>query len=530
MIRKLADRLGALRWTRQQRSRLYSADDLLAGEASSADLARILPLVLDGGTRPEVAQRARERIAELLARLSPAELIAAEKAFRDVPFTLPVWFSPAGHYRYDRQHTDLLRRIAALSEEDVSVYGLLSFHESGYVREAALDRLAAIADGSELPFVVLRLNDWVEPVAALARRAFHDRLTPEYGEQLIAHRELIRRLQRAGRRDLAGAAAAAERIMVSTGDLRWLEDDLTAADHRVRSHAFRLARSAPSLAASSVLESALNDPHPPIRLWALRSLPEVLSGEPLVAHVERATGDSDRRVRLEALALLRDVAAVAAEERLEAALLDHNSGVREFARYWLAKAGERDFAAVYRAALSARGSTLLGAIGGLGETGDTTDAARIESYLAASGARVRAAAVAALARLDGARYRRRFLELLTDPSGRVVRAAVEALRPHIRLLGPAALLSLPETHPQAIRSGLRLARELNRWDTLEIVLTLSAQGDRAANETQRAIDRWLAVANRSFGALEPEQRLRLEALVGATPYRRDELLFALRSG
>jgi hypothetical protein len=44
---------------------------------------------------------------------------------------------------------------------------LASCHPNGYVREAALHGLST-NDERTLPFVLLRLNDWVAPIRSLA--------------------------------------------------------------------------------------------------------------------------------------------------------------------------------------------------------------------------------------------------------------------------------------------------------------------------------------------------------------------------
>lgn len=48
------------------------------------------------------------------------------------------------------------------------VLGGLSFHPNGYVREAAVKRLASVSDSSEVRFLLLRLNDWVPEVREAA--------------------------------------------------------------------------------------------------------------------------------------------------------------------------------------------------------------------------------------------------------------------------------------------------------------------------------------------------------------------------
>jgi hypothetical protein len=58
-----------------------------------------------------------------------------------------------------------LSRFTAFGDSEVGVLGVASFHANGYVREAAVTRLAALESELALALLLLRLNDWVDPVA-----------------------------------------------------------------------------------------------------------------------------------------------------------------------------------------------------------------------------------------------------------------------------------------------------------------------------------------------------------------------------
>ena len=69
-------------------------------------------------------------------------------------------------------------------------------HRSGYVREAAVRGLAASEDGRALPYVILRLNDWVSDVQAAARTALEAFLRPEFAAHLVSAQPLLWALER----------------------------------------------------------------------------------------------------------------------------------------------------------------------------------------------------------------------------------------------------------------------------------------------------------------------------------------------
>ena len=103
------------------------------------------------------------------------------------------------------ERRQLQRQTAALAELPANslLTALASLHGSGYVREAALRRLIDGDDGSEVPFLLLRCNDWVPAIAQLAQAGIRARLRPEYARHLLHSYRLIELLQHAQRNALS---------------------------------------------------------------------------------------------------------------------------------------------------------------------------------------------------------------------------------------------------------------------------------------------------------------------------------------
>ncbi|MBW3597624.1 MAG: hypothetical protein KY475_10150, partial [Planctomycetes bacterium] len=55
----------------------------------------------------------------------------------------------------------IVSSLAIGTRPATSVLGLASFHPSGYVRHQAVRLLAEVRGGSELPYLLIRQNDWV---------------------------------------------------------------------------------------------------------------------------------------------------------------------------------------------------------------------------------------------------------------------------------------------------------------------------------------------------------------------------------
>ncbi len=112
------------------------------------------------GRRREVNQSAEQLLALLLQSLRSSELPALDDQMRGYG---PWWAS------WDRIEPADVRRLKQTASTWATL-AVLSMHRSGYVREAALRRLAETNDGTELPYLFIRLNDWVAEIRVSQNR------------------------------------------------------------------------------------------------------------------------------------------------------------------------------------------------------------------------------------------------------------------------------------------------------------------------------------------------------------------------
>ncbi len=122
----------------------------------------LLPLALDQDVRPATA--AAEAIARLSAKVPPHRLPGLDEELRWWPGYLREL--DAGPWR-DIGPDDLVR-FERFGPGGQGLLRAASAHWNGFVRQAAVERLAREADGAELPFLLVRLNDWVWQVRSAA--------------------------------------------------------------------------------------------------------------------------------------------------------------------------------------------------------------------------------------------------------------------------------------------------------------------------------------------------------------------------
>src|SRR3954447_18043505 len=105
------------------------------------------------GTPVEIAA-VGEAIGSLLSSATTEDLFRLDTSIREYAF----WTADDSPWR-----RFAVSRVPAESNAvaNIVLLKLLSMHADGYLREVALRSLNAIHDGSEIPFLLLRLNDWV---------------------------------------------------------------------------------------------------------------------------------------------------------------------------------------------------------------------------------------------------------------------------------------------------------------------------------------------------------------------------------
>ena len=341
-------------------------------------------------------------IQEIVDRCGPLELAQLDWTVRRVS----EWRGPAVP----------AINLVAVARGLTGVLGVMSFHASGHVREAAVRILGTSLDPQALPFLLIRLNDWVSPVRAAATEVVRDRLVPSHVATLVWCLPLIYRLREQSRGDHEQVVQAMLDLLRRPECRSELQAGLRARDRQTRHLSFKLLAEGGGSDLVGVMEAASHAEDTTLRLRAAQWLREHLVAESLQAALDRLLEDRFMPVRREALYGFVERLPGWAKGRLRAGLLDPHVSIRELARFHLRGPGETDHAELYRRLLNAPDGTLAVAIAGLGETGVAADAPAVSKYLADADPRVRRAAVRSLSRLDPDGHNGELLAAVADES------------------------------------------------------------------------------------------------------------------
>lgn len=467
-----------------------------------------------------VASRA---VGTLLSRLTDEELPALDELMRGSSCD-ETW------RRLTPRHLAMAQRPG---NTDSLLLQLASLHGNGFVREEAVRRLGLFRHGGELPYLMLRLNDWVPQIRQAASAAVLERLEPDGIDAFVKALALVDRLEKAQRADHRDVLQGISELLVNRAARLPMVAAMRSPSKTVRRVSLRLLTRGGRDDLLEIVMAALSAMDPIVRTWAVRAAATGLDRNHVRRALEALRVDRSALVRRECLRQWVSLFPGEAVDALTTALLDRSGVVRAEARYHLATLTDHDAAAYYRDAITTSvPPALAAALAGLGETGSPPDAQRLAPYLSHPLVRVRWAAVRYLLRLGGDQYLDAVAHTVLDVAPSVSRQASKALRPHGARVGRAWLSNAFETSTaRHVRENLLdLSSALPKWERIMCLLGAVCDRDEAVAARARAgVALWDAQYNVSQSVPSRDQLATLDAaLTAAEPALVPETVASIR--
>lgn len=494
LVGQLADDSGA--WLGRSRKMVRSLRALGALSEPAAIPSIVRYLLADDQT---VAGETAIVVENLYVRMSPELLPTLDERIRAESywgFQSERWRTLAGNV-VDRFRADPTHALAL---------GLISCHASGYVRQAAVESLEReITSGAEIPFLLLRLDDWVPAVRQRAEQAVARRLTDSYRHAYFENLWLIARL---GSRLRASASPALARIeSLLRADAKALVGGALGSESR-RARRFGVSLALEALTGSdletagAVLGQVIESGDPAARLqatcWLAKPTTTLHLQRQFLPRLLHDRSVAVRRVALGWCATKQPGSHVAI---LHGALLDESSMIRSIAQFHLPKLEEINLRSFYREAVSqSERPRLKAALGGLGETGVAADAELLLPLVDAPEPKIRKAALGALAKLALETHLEVFVNALQSGSPSVSRQARIALERHASIVGAdrLAMIFAETPHPHVRRQTLALMDRLSKWQKLPILIEIFAESESSLRMTaENYLRSWLSSYNRT---------------------------------
>jgi len=443
----------------------------------------------------------------VLLRIRPAKLLDIDERIR-------LW----SHWAFKDWPGDGCDLVDIASAEADIRQSLLFFqvgHRDGRVRERSLGLLPDFPGALSLAAALIRCNDW-SPVVRHRAEEMVQRLL------VVCDVESVRRMLPLAKRIAQGGRVSGEWL----ADVlhAWLKkhpdvvfDMLDNPDRTTRAWGYELLASIDTARFVELLGKAVLDPDPRIALWAMRQARVNLSSERYREALLRAIKARHPIVRQHAWRGYGDIEPSLSRDLLERGLMDGSRGVRTFTAYLLRQHFAEDAAAHWRAHID-HGETRirLGALVSLLDVASEDDRSRFAGLLFSSSPRVRALALRGYLKAKGVVSDSELVSLLNDEhksvrlelSSSVKRGEIGLTLPRVTgLLGCGTL----STH--GLQFLRQLTRALNKWDQLELVLTLEPDSPETIAWWEEVRDDWLNT--NSYSPLGAERRKRLLDLIAS---------------
>ncbi|MER5762271.1 hypothetical protein [Streptomyces sp. NPDC002082] len=347
-----------------------------------------------------------------------------------------------------------VRSAAPLGPEAVgSLTATALCHWDGRIRERAV----AEATGTPelLPLVVLRCADWTPQVREAARHVVAQALRDSGEDTLRALTPMVMHL--AKRRQGQWAVGAFEAALREPRHAAVRAELCSHRDLRTRRTAVRITlEAAGAFTAPALARRAAGEPDAVLRhLWTQAALAAMAARGPEDSAVDALLASRTGSVRAAGVTSLRAAGRAGEAPRY---LADPSAAVRACARWLLRQHGAEARTAYLRMCAD---SPAPGAVLGLAECGEPSDAAVLTCLLGHRDGPVRAAAVAGLRLLGGpgpGPGTEALAALLDDPSAAVLREVTRSLRPVAGRLpaGPLVARTVRDRPAHVRAAALRL--------------------------------------------------------------------------
>jgi hypothetical protein len=365
--------------------------------------------------------------------------------------------------------------LAQLAEQ-VSAAGIAPFaaDHNGRIREAAMQRCAALNQPDLLPIAASRLNDWVDQVRDAARAAVLALAPACSPEALLGILPGVVALNRARRSDHSAWIDAFEALLVTRLSAQDFAAGIASPDIATSRAAFQLARRSGNISHDELVALALDQRNDILLAQGALALIGELPPPSRSPWYARMATSHFLLLRVAALQARLEDGAAAADALAVATLSDRAASMRDVAMRYL-RGRAYDIRGFYRDLLlnsDTPARPACAALAALAGMQSSDDLPLVQSFVVAATPAVRAAALAAWLRLAPGSKDEIALLALRDPAPGLRRFAMTVARKHRAFIPfeEARAILMP------LRDYGRLLRlvEMDRGQWLDTLVQLAA--------------------------------------------------------
>jgi HEAT repeat protein len=448
-----------------------------------------LLLSKDEGTKLKSAKM----LNSVMSTLNSSQLIKVDKMFRARD-------SYSWKYNWSNKKPEKLFHPLMTEGETLTILGLSSFHPNGYFREKAIKKLSQMNTGFEIPYLLIRINDWVKEVRNISKENLIMYLRQENAVSFVASLPLVFRLKDCLRNEHDDIFNAIISMISNKESSSELINGLNSTDSKVRLSCYKIILQARMLNNKSIINYLIKEPYSYIRLFVLRIIQKTITIDEFNDISQLLLKDKLAQIRILTLETLYKVKPLESIDILEKSLFDESQAVRELSRYLLSKYKKYDFSFIYRNAVYKR-EAIYSSICGLGETGNISDAKIIAEFVSFDSHKIVRASLYALAKLDFEGYKEMFVFTLSDCRTGISKAAKRILQGQINSSDEKSIYGIfkESTYEHVKINTCVLLCTLSKWIVIRYILEFCDDENQTISTLGHyALESWKLKFNRSF--------------------------------
>lgn len=440
--------------------------------ADLADIEYVYPLVFDKDT--ELASAAARVVAEIMRKVQGKN-----------------WNNVYDTVKYVKvEFEGIVNLLKFPADISIHLLGIASLNSNGYIREKAIRNFSKVSSSSAIPYILLRLNDWVLPVRSLAEYMLKNILTLDNVDAFIDNSYLINKLQNVLRANLLNTSELIVDYLKDDSIKSKIKSNLRHPQVKARLFCYMLLRESIS-SDEDIINSALKDKSFEIKIWLVEAIKR-LDSDQRIYSVGKLLNDKTAKVVTSVLRNFEDIVYLEFKDVLEKLVTDNRASVRDEARFIAKKYSLiKDFPEYYKKQLSENPTP--GMLLGLGETGCKSDFALVSSFYTSENAKIKLAAITAMWKISKDEAINYVLKELDSEIPKIKKTAKKII------LGsrmPQVIYEM-KTYMESDRSDIRLFAlkaicRYGGWRALEAILfAVSNWQNQEKNKAISFLDDWL---------------------------------------
>lgn len=401
----------------------------------------------------------------------------------------------------------LLKRFlnSILMRETLSDLIKMLEHPNGYKRENAIRRIGMLEEPIAIPYLLIRVNDWVPQVRDAAKEAILRIRTSENATAFVNCLPNLFHLELCGREDHSEFIAKITNYLTQPENKQALIEALHSEKPKVARCAAKLAFNNHPDEKETIAIKCLKHSDVVVRDIAASNF-RYISSANLPTIFEIALHDPYMPVRREAFQIYLRNYPTEKPKIAQDFLFDRHVSMREIAIKALQGAGT-DVKYIYVKVLSNREASILRtrcSISGLAYLQAQEETQRIMSYLHDTTPSIRKSVAQALEKLHGDKYKETYVRLLNDESPSVAKEAIRLIQ-KLKIAFKSNELSKiiePMKYPHTFELSLRAMRLSNKWERLIFLLNkvcdVTARDPKKNEALLSELKKWDYDFNRSY--------------------------------